>query len=83
MRAVVTPLKFHPVNASHGYAVEKVNEQYRVVFAEKRSVNNNTVYLKEGNAHSRGRLHSYDTIYQADYVIRYEILPLYKESQKR
>lgn len=79
MKAAVSVLKYHPVSDSHGYAIEKKDGKYNVLFVELHQIDeNHRLFTKEGQARSMGRPHTYDSIFIADYVIQNEILPLYK-----
>lgn len=79
MKAVVNVLKFHPTSETHGYAIEKRGLKYHVLFVELHMIDaTHRMFTKEGDSMSRGRPHIYDSIFMADYVVRNEILPLYK-----
>lgn len=71
-------LKFYPVSlcGTFGYAVVQIGKMYLVVFGEKTPDG----FVKSGISTSRGRTHSYNSIFNADYAIRREILPLYMEA---
>jgi hypothetical protein len=76
MQSVVTALKFYPVSETHGYVVQAVGNAFHVVYVER--VPNG--YLKCGTSRSRGKTHSYPSVFVADYAIRKEILPLYRKA---
>lgn len=82
MSIVVTPIKFHPVSETHGYAVEKQGERYVVSYVQNVSKDNKPVLLREAFSRSQGKLLAYDSPFVADHVIRKEILPLYTEVKK-
>lgn len=72
-------LFFHPINNTNGYAVEKMNRDFAVVFVERRSKDGKDDLVKVGIAHSNGKMLVYSSPFIADHVIRTEILPLYKK----
>ena len=72
-------LKFHPVNNTHGFAVEKMQKEFRVVFVRKEK----DELVKEATSYSNGRMRSYSSPFLAEYAIKTEILPLYPKNEKR
>lgn len=73
-------IKYHPVSKTQGYVVHKVESKYHVAFATQFQTADGTVqYKKEGDSKSLGRPLIYTSPFTADYVIRKEILPLYKK----
>ena len=68
-------VKFHPVSETHGFAVEKMQKSWNVVYVRRE----NEKLIKEGSSRSNGRLLSFSSPFLADFVIRTEILPLYKK----
>lgn len=74
-------IKYHPINDLQGYAVHRVGNEYRIAFVTRFVDFEGVVTFKmEGESYSKGRLHSYPSPFVADYVIRKEILPLYKKA---
>lgn len=77
----MTLLKFHEVNATQGYAVQRVKDRFEVVFVERTTIDRVETFHVIGKSTSRGKLHSYPSVFIADYAIRNEILPLYKKRE--
>ena len=74
----VKPVKFYKTSETCGYAVEKIESSYRVVFVEKSVEAGQDVFTLKGCSRSRGKSLKYASVFLADYTIRREILPLYK-----
>lgn len=77
---VVNAVKFHSVNDTHGYAVEKLGNSYVVSFVRKIILEGKNAFLREAFSRNRGRDLSFSSPFVADYMIRSEILPLYKKA---
>lgn len=71
-------VKFHAINAANGFAVEKSNKEYRVVYVERKLVDDKEKLVKVADARSNGKLLVFSSPFIADYCIRREILPLYQ-----
>lgn len=71
---------FQAVSETHGYAVEKMRNEYRIIYVRKEeNKDGKQVLIKEATAYSNGKMHSYSSPFQAGHVIKTQILPLYKK----
>lgn len=75
-----TYIKFHAISKTHGFAVERMQKEWRIVFVRQEVKNGQNVLIKESTSYSAGKMHSYPSPFVAEHVIKTQILPLYKKA---
>ncbi len=73
-------IKIHKVSDTHGYAVEKMQKEFRIVYGEFVKRDGQEEFVKIATSYSNGRMYSFPSPFLADHAIKTEIMPLYKKA---
>ncbi len=70
-------IKFHAVSETHGFAVEKMQKRWRIVYV-RRGLDG--ILVKEATSYANGVMLEFGSPFIADHHIRTQLLPLYKRA---